>query len=58
VKQGTFTGGVHEFGLAEDGVRIVRDERNQNLIPDDVYARVLALRDSIAAGQIRVPKTR
>ena len=58
VKQGSFSGGVHEFGLAEDGVRIVRDARNQNLIPDDVYARVLALRDSIAAGQIRVPKTR
>jgi basic membrane protein A len=56
VHDGRFTGGVHELGLREDGVRIVRDERNRDLIPDAVYARVRALSDSVAAGLIPVPK--
>jgi basic membrane protein A len=56
VQNGTFTGGIHEFGLAEDGVRIVRDANNRDLIPDAVWQRVEALRDSIAAGFIRVPR--
>jgi basic membrane protein A len=56
VQAGTFTGGIHEFGLAEDGVRIVRDEHNRNLIPDALWERVHALRDSIAAGTIHVPR--
>ncbi len=51
-----FEGGVHEFGLREGGVRIVRDERNEELLPDAVYARIEALGDSIAQGWIRVPK--
>lgn len=57
VQAGTFAGGLHEFGLREGGVHIVRDAHNSDLIPDDVFARVQALSDSIAQGFIRVPKT-
>jgi basic membrane protein A len=53
---GRFHGGVHELGLREDGVRLVRDDRNRALLPDDVWARVEALRDSVAAGKIAVPR--
>jgi basic membrane protein A and related proteins len=50
-----FRGGVHELGLAEDGVGFVADERNRALLPLDVVHRVRALRDQIIAGTIQVP---
>jgi basic membrane protein A len=56
VKEGRFQGGVRELGLRDNGVRIVRDERNQALLPDAEWARVRALSDSIAAGHITVPR--
>jgi basic membrane protein A len=56
VRDGRFEGGVRELGLREDGVRIVRDERNAALLPDAVWTRVQALGDSVAAGLIPVPK--
>ncbi len=39
-----------------DGVRIVRDERNRDLIPDAVDTRIKALRDSVVQGWITVPR--
>ena len=56
VHEGQFQGGVMEFGLRESGVHIIRDERNRDLFPDAVYARVQALRDSIAQGLLQVPR--
>jgi basic membrane protein A len=56
VKDGKFRGGVRELGLREHGVHLVRDARNAALFPDAVQARVAALGDSIAAGQITVPR--
>lgn len=56
VQAGSFTGGIREFGLREDGVRVVRDARNAEVFPDAVQARVAALADSIASGWITVPK--
>jgi basic membrane protein A len=56
VQQKQFTGGVRELGLREDGVRLVRDARNRDVFPDDVAARIAVLHDSIAAGQIAVPR--
>lgn len=53
---GQFQGGIRELGLKEDGVRIVRDERNRDLIPDAVYTRIEALRDSVVQGWITVPR--
>lgn len=55
VKEGRWSGGVHTFGLASDGVGWVYDERNQALIPATVKARVDSLRDEIIAGRITVP---
>jgi basic membrane protein A len=58
VKDGTFKGGVYQFGLAENGVGYVYDANNKALIPDDIRARVEAIRNDIIAGKITVPSTR
>jgi basic membrane protein A len=58
VKEGTFTGGVQQFGLAEKGVGYVYDDNNAALIPADVRARLDALSAEIIAGRITVPSTR
>jgi basic membrane protein A len=58
VKEHRFTGGIYNFGLAEDGVGYVYDEHNRALIPDDVRARVESLKAQIIAGRIAVPSSR
>jgi basic membrane protein A len=55
VKEGKFTGGIYDYGLAQDGVAYVYDERNKGLIPDSVVARVEALKKEVIAGRIVVP---
>lgn len=58
VIDGTFRGGPHELGLAENGVTFVADERNQGrLLPLEVVQRVKALREDIIAGKIVVPSS-
>lgn len=56
-QDGTFAGGVRQFGLAEQGVGFVDDANNRALIPEAVRQRLAALRDSIVAGRIVVPST-
>ncbi|WP_291162786.1 BMP family lipoprotein [Gemmatimonas sp. UBA7669] len=58
VKEGTFTGGVQQFGLAEKGVGYVYDDNNRALISDAVRARLDSLTADIVAGRIVVPSTR
>ena len=58
VKDGKFEPGVKVFGLKEDGVGFVYDDRNKNLIPKEIYDKVMALRADIIAGRITVPSTR
>jgi len=58
VKDSSFTGGIRNFGLREQGVGYVYDEYNAALIPQQVRARVEQLRDSIVAGYITVPSAR
>ncbi len=58
VKDGTFKGGVYEYGLAEGGVGYVYDARNRALIPDSVHAVLERLQADIIAGRIHVPSTR
>ncbi len=58
VKEGTFKGGIYEFGLAEGGVGYIYDEHNRALIPDSVHARLEQLQADIIAGRIQVPSTR
>ena len=52
---GTFRGGLHELGLAEQGVGFVADDRNRALLPPEVVARVRQLGEQIIAGSIQVP---
>ncbi|GAC1658099.1 MAG: BMP family ABC transporter substrate-binding protein [Gemmatimonadaceae bacterium] len=58
VHDGTFRGGIAQFGLAEHGVGYVDDVHNHTLIPDTVRARVEALKRAIMSGEIRVPTSR
>jgi basic membrane protein A and related proteins len=58
VREKRFTGGIYQFGLAEDGVGYVYDEHNRALIPDSVRARLEVLKGDIIDGRIRVPATR
>jgi len=58
VKDGTFTGGISQYGLAEQGVGYIYDKNNEKLIPSDVHARLEQLRQDIIAGRIVVPSTR
>ncbi len=55
LKDGRWQGGVRTFGLAEDGVGWVYDDRNQNLIPAPVKATIDSLEKEIVAGRIPVP---
>jgi basic membrane protein A and related proteins len=57
-KDGTFTGGIDQYGLAEGGVGYIYDKNNEKLIPSDVHARLEQLRQDIIAGRIVVPSTR
>ncbi len=54
--QSKFQGGREvTFGLASNGVDYVYDEHNRMLIPDDVHAKVEAIRARIISGEILVP---
>ena len=55
VHDGGWTGGVREFGLKEEGVTWVYDDRNKALIPAAAKATVDSLRAEIIAGRILVP---
>jgi basic membrane protein A len=54
---GTFKGGLREFGLAEDGVGYAVDEYNESLISDEMRAAVEEAKAAIVAGSIVVPKS-
>jgi basic membrane protein A and related proteins len=58
VKDGTFTGGIYQYGLAEQGVGYIYDKNNAKLIPPDVHARLEQLRQEIITGRIVVPSTK
>ena len=53
--QGDFSGGLKIFGLKENGVGFVYNDRNRKLIPAEIHDRVLALQAKIIAGELVVP---
>jgi len=57
VAAGQWTSGVRVFGLKEDGVAWVYDDRNKALVSDRVKATVDSLRAAIIAGKITVPSS-
>src|SRR5262245_50784362 len=52
---GKFESGVKTFGLAQDGVAWVYDDRNKGMIPDRAKATVDSLSAEIVAGRIVPP---
>jgi len=58
VVMGNFKGGVHEFGLKNNGVGYALDEYNRDLIPDKVVAELEVIKQKIVKGQIEVPSER
>jgi basic membrane protein A len=56
LRDGKWQGGVRNFGLRENAIDYVYDAHNRALIPDEIHARVEALRAEIIAGRI-VPPT-
>jgi len=55
VLEGRFEAGVHEAGLAEDGVGFVLDDDNRAMIAHDIVTRVRGLAAEIIAGTLAVP---
>jgi basic membrane protein A len=55
VKDGTFKGGIYDFGLAQDGVGYVFDDNNRALVSEAVRQRVELLKADVVAGRIVVP---
>jgi basic membrane protein A len=55
--EGHFSGGLREFGLAEDGVGYAVDEYNQSLLTEEMLARVEDAKAKIISGEIVVPKS-
>jgi basic membrane protein A and related proteins len=52
--EGKFKGGVHIYGLDNDGVGYAIDDNNKNLIPEWVIQKVEQARKDIIAGKIKV----
>jgi len=55
VVQGHFSGGLKIFGLKENGVGFVYNERNKKLIPPEIHNSILALQTKIVAGELAIP---
>src|SRR5262249_50275621 len=51
---GRFKGGIHVYGLDNDGVGYALDQYNAKLVPKDVIAEVEASKQKIIRGQIQV----
>ena len=52
--EGRFKGGIHEFGMDNDGIGYALDDYNRNLIPQPVIDEVERAKQDIIAGRIRV----
>jgi len=52
--EGRFKGGIHELGLANDGVGYALDDYNRKLIPPSVLDEVERAKQDIIAGRIKV----
>jgi basic membrane protein A len=52
--EGKFSGGIHLFGLENEGVGYALDEHNRHLIPQSVLEQVERARQEIIAGRIKV----
>lgn len=53
-KEGKFINGVKSLGLKEKGVDYVYNEKNKNLISDEVRKKVEDIRNKIISGEIKI----
>ncbi len=58
VHEGSFSGGIQEFGLDNEGVGYAMDEFNQALISEELISEVEAVKQQILDGEISVPEER
>lgn len=56
--RGTFSAGLMELGVAEDGVGFAVDEFNEELIPETIRNVLDTVRETIISGQVVVPDYR
>jgi basic membrane protein A len=54
-REGTFQGGVREFGLADEGVGYALDEHNEDLVTEEMIAAVEEAKTRIVFGELSVP---
>ncbi|MCD4689937.1 BMP family ABC transporter substrate-binding protein, partial [bacterium] len=54
--EGSFQGGLREFGLAEDGVTYAVDKYNESFITEEMVRSVEEAKAAIIAGEISVPR--
>jgi basic membrane protein A and related proteins len=52
--EGKFKGGIHVYGLENEGVGYAMDQHNKPLIPSEVIAKVEQAKQKIIAGEIKV----
>lgn len=52
--EGKFKGGIHVYGLENEGIGYAMDEYNKGLIPQDVIDKVEQAKKKIIAGEIKV----
>lgn len=57
VVEGKFNGGVRTFGLKEGGVGYVYNEKNRELIGEEIHKKIEDLKKKIISGEIKVSKT-
>lgn len=56
--KGTFTAGLMELGVAEDGVGYALDDYNRALVPETIRNVLDTVRETIISGQVVVPDYR
>ena len=58
VANGTFEGGTHTYGLAEDATGIAPYHSFDDVIPQEVKDAVDAAREAVLSGEIQIAQTR
>ena len=58
VQEGSFSGGLKDYGLKKGGVEYIVDDVNRELLSDEILKQVEAFKSKIIAGDIVVPHKR
>ncbi len=58
VQEGSFSGGLKDYGLKKGGVEYIVDDVNRELLSDEILKQVEAFKSKIIAGDVVVPHER